>query len=259
MEEQYLSDRAKLRQLLHERPEWSNAQYAEAVGRCRKWVQKWKKRLQTSQLHDQTVLHSHSRARKTSPEPYHPEVIEYILDLRDHPPEDVPRKLGALAILYYLHNDETLKVHGHRLPHSTSTIWKILNAQQRIFRAPQIDHRRFDRPEPMDTWEIDFTDVRTAKASHDHKRQHQVEAFAVVDRGSSLLVDLQASDNYRTDTAMIAIVSTLIQHGLPRCKFLTATLDSWVVGQRMNSHRSSCVSYLLWASLSMCAHHSVQT
>jgi hypothetical protein len=38
-----------------------------------------------------------------------------------------------------------------------------------------------------------------------------------VDRGSSILVDLQASDNYHARTAMLAMASTLIQNGLPRC------------------------------------------
>src|SRR5262245_37082336 len=216
MEEQWIIDRAKLRQLLHEQPEWSNNQYAQAVGRCRKWVQKWKKRLKATDQNDPTILHSQSRARKTPLEPYHPEVIERILDLRDHPPEAVPRKLGAPTILYYLHDDESLKARGHRLPCSTSTIWKILNTHQRIFHTPPIEHRPFDRPEPMDTWEIDFTDVSTAKAGHQNKQQHQVEAFAVVDRGSSILVDLQASDDYHAQNIILAMASTLIQHGLPR-------------------------------------------
>jgi hypothetical protein len=69
----------------------------------------------------------------------------------------------------------------------------------------------------MDTWEIDFTDVSTAQASHDRKQRHQVEAFAVVDRGTSILVDLQASDNYQAPTAITAIASTLMVNGRPRC------------------------------------------
>ncbi len=69
----------------------------------------------------------------------------------------------------------------------------------------------------MDTWEIDFTDVSTAQAHHTTRQQHQVEAFAVVDRGTSILVDLQASDNYQAETALIAMGSTLIRQGLPHC------------------------------------------
>ncbi len=80
-------DRAKLRQMMHKHPEWSNRQYAQILGRSRKWVQKWKQRLQAAASNDQDILRSQSRARKTPPEPYHPDVIGRILELRDHPPE----------------------------------------------------------------------------------------------------------------------------------------------------------------------------
>lgn len=217
MEEQWMVDRAKLRQLLHDHPDWSSRQYSQATARSRKWVQKWRKRLHGTEPDDPQALHSHSRARKTPPEPYHPAVIARILELRDEPPEAVPRKLGAPAIRYYLHQDETLKARQHRLPRSTSTIWHILNTHQRILRPLRIEHLPFERPQPMDTWEIDFTDVSTAEASHDAKQQHQVEAFAVVDRGTSILVDLQVSDHYQAETVLTAMASTLIQYNLPRC------------------------------------------
>ncbi len=216
MEEQWIVDRAKLRQMLHDHPAWSTHQYAEAVGRCRKWVQKWKKRLQAAEPDDQHVLQGHSRARKTPPEPYHPDVVARVLELRDHPPPEVPRVIGAPTILYYLHQDPALQVRGYRLPRSTSTIWKILDANQRILRRAPVEHQPFERPAAMDTWEIDFTDIPTAQATHDRKQQHQVEAFAVVDRGSSILVDLQVSDDYHAQTALTAVVSTLLQQGLPR-------------------------------------------
>lgn len=214
MEEQWIIDRGKLRELMITHPTWTNRQYGIAVGRCRKWVQKWKKRLKDSDLEDQTVLQSHSRARKSPSEPYHPDVINRILELRDNPPDEVPRKLGPKPILYFLHQDEALK--AYRLPRSSSTIWKILDANQRILRPIKIEHQPFDRPDPMDTWEIDFTDVSGAKATHDRKQAHQVEAFAVVDRGTSILVDLQASDNYHARTAVTAMTSTLIEYGCPK-------------------------------------------
>jgi len=217
MEEQWIIDRAYLRQLLQEHPDWVIGQYIEATRRSRKWVKKWKKRLLNANPNDDSVLWSESRARHTAPKPYHADVIARILDLRDHPPEAVPRKIGPRTILYYLHQDAPLKVSGHRLPRSGSTIWKILDANQRIIRPIKTDSNPFDRPDPMDTWEIDFTDVSTAQAGHDRKQQHQVEAFAVMDRGTSILVDLQASDDYHARTALLAMASTLIQHGLPRC------------------------------------------
>ena len=244
MEEQWVIDRANLRELMHQHPAWSTKQYAETVGRCRKWVQKWRKRLQAADPDDQQVLHSQSRARKTPPEAYHPDVIKRILDLRDHPPEVVPRVLGAPTILYFLHRDEELKARGLRLPRSTSTIWKILDANQRILRPPKIEHQPVERPEPMDTWEIDFTDVSTAEANHPHKQQHQVEAFAVVDRGSSILVDLQTSDDYHAQSAIIAMASTLIGQGLPRC--IVFDRDPRLVGSwSMDEFPSAFMRFLL--------------
>ena len=218
MEEQWMKDRARLRQLMHRHPDWTNRQYMAVVGRSRKWVQKWKKRLQGTGLDDRAVLCSQSRVRKTPPQPYDPVVIERILTLRDEPPEAVPRKLGPLPILYYLHNDPCLS--GYRLPRSTSTIWKILNTHQRILRSSKIEHQPLELPPPLDTWEIDFSDVGTAQADHDRKRQHQVEAFAVVDRGTSILIDLQASDDYHAQTAILAMASALLLNGLPRCIIL---------------------------------------
>jgi len=210
-----MKDRARLRQLMHKHPDWTNRQYMAVVGRSRKWVQKWKKRLQGTALDDREALCSQSRVRKTPPKPYHSAVIERILELRDQPPEAVPRKLGPLAILYYLHRDPQLS--DYRLPRSTSTIWKILDSHQRILRPPKIEHQPMELPPPLDTWEIDFTDVGTAQADHDRKRQHQVEAFAVVDRGTSILIDLQASDDYHAETAVLAMASALLLNGLPRC------------------------------------------
>jgi hypothetical protein len=156
-----------------------------------------------------------NRARKTPSAPYHPEVIARILELREQPPAEVPRKIGPLTILYYLHNDDAL-VAQHRLPRSTATIWKILDQHQRIVRQPKVEPLPFERPEPMDTWEIDFTDVSTAVSSRTDKTAHQVEAFAVIDCGTSILVDLQAVDDYQAQTALVAMASTLIQQGLPK-------------------------------------------
>ena len=39
----------------------------------------------------------------------------------------------------------------------------------------------------------------------------------MVDRGTSILVDLQASDDYQARTALVAMASTLLQQGMPRC------------------------------------------
>lgn len=216
MEEEWVRDRARLRRLLQEQPSWSVRQYATALGRSRKWVQKWKKRLKATDPNDTQGLMSQSRARKTRPVPYHPTVIARILALRDEPPAAVPRRLGAPTILYYLHQDKELQAQNLRLPRSTSTIWKILDNHQRILRFRRPQPEPFERPAPLDTWEIDFTDVSSAVPLEEGKRQHWVEALAVVDRGTSILVDLQAASDYQAPSALRAIASTFRRHGLPR-------------------------------------------
>jgi len=60
--------------------------------------------------------------------------------------------------------------------------------------------------------------VTTAQARHTEKQQHAVEAFTVVDRGSSILIDLQSADDYHAETSIIA--SAFIAYGLPRCLVL---------------------------------------
>ena len=64
-------------------------------------------------------------SRQTPPESYHSDVIERILELRDQPPSEVTRKMGPLAILYYLHNDKVLIDKQQRLARSKGTIWSL--------------------------------------------------------------------------------------------------------------------------------------
>jgi hypothetical protein len=67
MEEQWIADRAHLRQLLRDHPTYSNPQLAKATERSLDWVKKWKKRLKSSPNDDDKVLFSLSRAPKHPP------------------------------------------------------------------------------------------------------------------------------------------------------------------------------------------------
>ena len=62
MEAQWVADRLHLRSLLTTQPDWTLQDLAEAVGRSRGWVKKWKKRLQAASAKDEQVLHSQSPA-----------------------------------------------------------------------------------------------------------------------------------------------------------------------------------------------------
>ncbi len=99
----YYADRANLFRLERLHPSWTHQQLADALGRSRDWVKKWRKRLReelaSSQLLEQ-VLGGHSRARKHPPSATDPRVEQRILAIRDEPPEGLHRTPGPEAILY---------------------------------------------------------------------------------------------------------------------------------------------------------------
>lgn len=214
MEEQFYADRIRLQRLLRDYPGWTNRQYAEATQRSISWVKKWKRRLLAAP-DDPDVLRGMSRRPHQTPPPIHEVVVKRILDIRDHPPDDFPRTPGPLAILYLLHQDDTLRDSGHHLPTSTSTIWRILDRHGRIVRRPPRHHQPLERPEPMCRWGIDFKDVSTVPADPEGKQQHVVETFNVVDEGSSLVLDAVVRDDFTMETAIWAAVHVMLQHGVP--------------------------------------------
>lgn len=109
MEAVYYAARANLRRLLIAHPSWTRAQFAQATGMSRSWVDKWKKRLLSVPLDDEQVLYGLSRAPHHPPPRLDPEVIDRLLEIRDDPPEGLGRTPGPKTILYYLKRDETLK------------------------------------------------------------------------------------------------------------------------------------------------------
>ena len=67
MEEEWYADRANLRELMRQHPDWSSAQLARALGRSLSWVKQWRRRLAAAPPGDDTVLASRSRARRQPP------------------------------------------------------------------------------------------------------------------------------------------------------------------------------------------------
>jgi hypothetical protein len=164
MEEQYIVDRSKLREVWLEHPEWSKQKLAEQVGRSKSWVKKWLKRIRGSPLEDQQGLRGQSRARKRPPPVWPESVVNRILEIRDDPPEKLGRTPGPLTILYYLSQDQNLRQAGTALPRSTRTIWKILNHYHRILHQVAQQHDPEERPEPGVEWGMDFHDVSCVAA-----------------------------------------------------------------------------------------------
>ena len=231
MEAQWLADRTTLRTLLRSHPQWTVRDFAEAIGRSRGWVKKWRKRLATARPDDDTVLHSQSRARKHPSPPLDQRVIDRILEIRDQPPANLRRVPGPRAILYFLGHDEGLQMLGLRLPRSTRSVWQILRQYGRIALPRERRHTPVDRPAPMTSWQLDFKDCSTVPADPNGKQQHVVEVLNTVDVGSSILVNAQPHEAFTEETTLQAIVDTLLAHGLPES--VTLDRDPRFVGSQM--------------------------
>jgi Integrase core domain len=221
MEAQWLADRTTLRTLLQTHPHWTIRDFAEAIGRSRGWVKKWRRRLRDALPDDDAILRSRSRARHHPPPPLDPRVIDRLLEIRDQPPADLHRIPGPKAILYFLGQDAELRALGLRLPRSTRTVWQILRHYGRIALPGERRHTPVDRPPPMTSWQLDFKDVATVPAEPEGKQQHVVEVLNTVDVGTSILVNAQVRPDFTTETTLQAVVESLRTHGLPE----SITLD----------------------------------
>ena len=160
MEADWILDRSRLWQRHLEHPGWGAKRLCRFSERSLTWVKKWLRRLRGADPDDETVLHSRSRARKTSPRKACQMVVERILAIRDEPSGNLKRTPGPKAILYYLNPDPELRQQKLYLPRSTRTIWQILRQNGRIFRPSPPEHELEERPEPMSEWGIDFKEVR---------------------------------------------------------------------------------------------------
>lgn len=215
MEEQYVVDRARLRTLRSQQPDWTHRELAEATSRSLGWVKKWVKRLEAAAPDDDQVLWGYSRVRRTTPRRVGPKVIERILSIRDDPPDNLRRTPGPRTILYYLHRGEDLTASGVYLPRSTSTIWQILDQHERIERPTKPEHTPLERPDPLHDWQIDFKSVSTVPADPTGKQQHVVETLDVVDAGTSILLAARPRADYNAETTIMTLTQILLTYGLP--------------------------------------------
>ncbi|NJN66268.1 MAG: transposase family protein [Chloroflexaceae bacterium] len=135
-------------------------------------------------------------------------MMEAILTMRNHPPDNLQRTPGPKAILYYLHKDSHLE--GEQLPRSVSTISRVLKEAGHILSRRLRRRDPLERPDPMTLWELDFTDVGTVRPDPEGKQAHVVETLNVVDAGTSILVACVARDDFNAETALLEVV-TLVQ------------------------------------------------
>jgi hypothetical protein len=230
MEEQWIADRAVLRQLLVLHPTWTVAELATYLERSRSWVKKWRQRFREAAPEDRQVVFGQSRARHTPPPSTDALVVQRILDLRDEPPEHLQRVPGPKALLYYLPRHAEGLPQGAHLPRSTRTIWKILRTNDRI----QGEHRRKPQPldprEPLEEVQMDLKDASTVPAdpTGEGKRQHVVEICNFVDAGTSTWLFAPVHQDFHAETLLEVIVQFLQTYGLPR--ILTFDRDPRFVG-----------------------------
>jgi transposase InsO family protein len=228
MDPQLIADRRRLRDLLALRPDWKLQDFADAIGRSLSWVKKWTKRLRQADPDDEQVLMGRECARHTPPPRLSQVVIERILDIRDHPPNNLHRIPGPKAILYYLHKEASTTLQDQRLPRSTRTIWRILHQYQRISEPRQRVHQSVERPEPMTSWQLDFKDASTVPANVEGKQQHVVEVLDAVDVGTSILIAAEARADFTMATAIETAAAIVSEQGLP--DLLTIDRDPRFVG-----------------------------
>lgn len=246
MNAQWVVDRRRLRTLLDLRPDWTLQDLADAIGRSRSWVKKWVARLRQAAPSDDTVLQGRECARHTPPPRLSQVVIDRILAIRDNPPQNLNRIPGPKAILYYLQQEATMTLQGERLPRSTRTIWQILRQHQRIVSPHRQAHHPVSRPEPMQSWQLDFKDASTVPPEADGKQQHVVEVLDVVDVGTSILIAAEARPDFTMATAIETATAIVTEQGLP--DMVTLDRDPRFVGE--TSQRESPSPFLrFWLCL----------
>jgi len=261
MEARWICDRAALRCLLYQHPDWSTTQLAQAIGRSLSFVKKWRQRLRGAAADDVKVLRSRSRARHTPFPPPHPEVVGRILAIREQPPENLQRVPGPRTILYYLHRDPHLQALGLAPPRSSRTVWKILRKAGCILPPAERKRRPLPPREPLEEIQVDFKDISTVPAdpSGEGKRQHVVEVCNFVDAGTSILLSAQAHEDFHAETALLAIVTVLRTYGRPRM----ITLDHdprWIGSQSGRDFPSALRRLLLCLGITpnICPPHQPQ-
>ncbi len=216
MEVNWISKRVELWRLCRQSPTLSNRQLAKQIEMSPSWVKKWKKRLRDADGTDLRPFMSRSRRRKASPKRVTEVVEAKILHLRDHLTEHYQRRVGATNILYHLHHDDDLKRLNVYLPKSPTTVHDVLVRYHRIQRPGPRIHVPREPAEPLQVWEIDFSDVVTAQSETTDKRQHQVDVFDVIDTGSSLALETKVSEQFDAKHGLITMIDVLLSVGCPR-------------------------------------------
>lgn len=217
MEEQWTLDRARLRDLLLENPQYPRTELAARLGRSLSWVYRWIPRLIEADPSDDRLIQRRPcpPQSRTAPK-QQPKIIARMLDIRDHPPANLQRVPGPKTIRYFLLQGAKLQADVDLIPRSTRTIWRILRQHGRIPTPSVAQPQPLERADPLQVWQMDFKTVTSVPPDPDGKQQHVVEILNVVDTGTSLLVDSLPRSDYNASTALLALAQVLLLNGRPR-------------------------------------------
>lgn len=208
------ADRLTLYDRLHAFPSATIAEHAAAIGRCRRWVAKWKARIGSPPHPDPLVAcRSRSSARHHPPPSPTPHVVARILHFRDTLPDQFHRTVGPKTIAYYLQHDPERT--DDPLPRSTTTIWKILHQHQRIHTPPRRQRQPLQPPAPWTELELDFTDIPSIIPDPDGKRQHAGEVFNWIDVGTARPLAMIADGAFSMERAIRVSAAVVLRHGIP--------------------------------------------
>ena len=82
-ESQWVYDRISLYRLSRQHPDWTSRQYAEVMGRSERWVRKWRRRFDETEVVSLHLFQSQSRAPKSRPRQTPEAVKDVICNLRE--------------------------------------------------------------------------------------------------------------------------------------------------------------------------------
>jgi hypothetical protein len=215
METEWRIARTRLRELLQDNSQASHRELAEATGYSVSWVRKWRKRLAQAPPGAEQVLNGQSHRPHPMPRQVAVEVEDQIIALRVALSEQYHRTVGPRTIAAYLKRQAAEgKASG---PRSSATIWRMLRKRQYILDPVRHDPQPVERPEPGVHWEVDFCTAAQVSPEAPQKRQHGLEVFNVVDRGSSACIDTPPSAQFDAEQALLSMAAVLQHHGVPRC------------------------------------------
>jgi hypothetical protein len=205
-ENEWVGERQRLQELSQAHPEWSLRAYARELQHDPKWVSKWVKRFKGAQPLTLEQLRSQSRRPKRNPRQLVAAVKDRIGEWREVLSERFNRAAGAKTIAYFLSREPK----GTSRQPCLSSIQKVLAERGYIRRRVRPEHMPLVLPAPMEEWELDFGEIYLGPV------EGGLEFMLVVDRGTSLVVNIEGSAGYQAESAIDALVRLFAAKGLPR-------------------------------------------